>query len=146
MTIQATLCLIVKDDRILLLKKSKGLFGEGRWSYPGGKILPNEEPKRAAIREVLEETRLVVKSPEEVGLMYFYNKSQRLSPVWTVHTFIARRFDGVLIGGREGRLKWFNFDELPFDEMWEDDQYWYRLRSMGSDLTHGSIFQVILRN
>jgi len=66
-------------------------------------------------------------SPEEVGLRYFYNKSQRLSPVWTVHTFIARQFDGVPIGGREGRLKEFNFDELPFDEMWEDDQYWYRL-------------------
>jgi 8-oxo-dGTP pyrophosphatase MutT (NUDIX family) len=50
------LCLIVRDNRILLLKKSKGLFGEGRWSYLGGKILPNEEPKLAAIREVLEET------------------------------------------------------------------------------------------
>jgi len=132
LSIQATLCLIVKDNRILLLKKSKGLFGEGRWSYPGGKILPNEEPKLAAIREVLEETRLVVKSPAEVGLMYFYSKSQRLSPVWTVHTFLARQFDGVPIGGREGQLKWFNVDALPFDEMWEDDQYWYRLALDGT--------------
>ena len=132
MSIQATLCLIVKDNRILLLKKSKGLFGEGRWSYPGGKILPNEEPKLAAIREVLEETRLVVKSPAEVGLMYFYSKSQRLSPVWTVHTFLARQFHGVPIGGREGQLKWFDVDALPFDEMWEDDQYWYKLALEGT--------------
>ena len=132
MSIRAILCLIVKDNRILLLKKSKGLFGEGRWSYPGGKILPNEEPKLAAIREVLEETRLVVKSLAEVSLMYFYNKSQRLSPVWTVRTFLARQFDGVPIGGREGQLKWFNVDALPFDEMWEDDQYWYRLALDGT--------------
>ena len=132
MTIQATLCLILDDNKILLLKKSKGLFGEGKWSYPGGKILPNEEPKPAATREVFEETRLVVKSPADVGLMYFFNKGQRLSPVWTVHTFLARRFDGVPIGGREGQLKWSNIDALPFDEMWEDDQYWYRLALMGT--------------
>jgi 8-oxo-dGTP pyrophosphatase MutT (NUDIX family) len=132
LSIQATLCLIVKDNSILLLKKSKGLFGEGRWSHPGGKILPNEEPKPAAIREVLEETRLAVKSPTEVGLMYFYNKSQRLTPAWTVHTFLARQFDGVPIGGREGQLKWFSVDALPFDEMWEDDQHWYRLALDGT--------------
>jgi len=132
LSIQATLCLIVRDSRTLLLKKSKGLFGEGRWSCPGGKILPHEEPKPAAIREVLEETRLVVKSPAEIGLIYFYNESQRLSPVWTVHTFLARQFDGVPIGGREGQLKWFNVDALPFDEMWEDDQYWYRLALDGA--------------
>ena len=65
-------------------------------------------------------------------LMYFYNKSQRLSPVWTVHTFLARQFDGVPIGGREGQLKWFNVDALPFDEMWEDDRYWYRLALDGT--------------
>ncbi len=39
----------------------------------------------------------------------------------------SSQFDGVPIGGREGQLKWFNVDALPFDEMWEDDQYWYRL-------------------
>ncbi len=100
--------------------------------YPGGKIVPNEGPKLAAIREVLEETRLVVKSLAEVGLMYFYNKSQRLSPVWTVHTFLALQFDGVPIGGREDQLKWFNVDALPFDEMWEDDKYWYRLALDGT--------------
>jgi len=36
--------------------------------------------------------------------------------------------------GREGRLKWFNVDALPFDEMWEDDQYWCRLALEGTRL------------
>lgn len=54
MTIVATLCFIVNDDRILLLKKSKGLLGQGKWNAPGGKILPNEEPEACAIREVLK--------------------------------------------------------------------------------------------
>ncbi len=132
MSILATLCFILNDDKILLLNKSKGLLGQGKWNAPGGKILPNEEPKACAIREVLEETRLIIRNAEEVGLIYFYSNSQRLSPIWTVHTFLSRQFDGVPIDGREGRLKWFSVDNLPFDEMWEDDQYWYRLALNGT--------------
>jgi hypothetical protein len=40
--------------------------------------------------------------------------------------FLASQFDGVPIDEREGRLEWFKIDALPFAEMWEDDQYWYR--------------------
>ena len=54
MTIQATLCFILKDNKILLLKKSKGLLGQGKWNAPGGKILPNEEATACAAREVLK--------------------------------------------------------------------------------------------
>ena len=130
--IRATLCLILKGNKILLLKKSKGLLGQGKWNAPGGKILPDEEPMACAIREVFEETQLIVKTTEEVGVLYFYDNSQRVNPIWTVQTFLTRRFDGVPIDGREGRLKWFSVDALPFDEMWEDDQYWYRLAIGGT--------------
>lgn len=132
MTIQATLCLIAKDNKILLLKKSKGLLGEGKWNAPGGKILPKEEPKACAIREVFEETRLSVTEPEQVGNLYFYKNGISLNPVWTVYVFLSRQFDGVPIDGREGHLKWFSTDALPFEEMWEDDQYWYRLALDGT--------------
>ncbi len=130
--IRATLCLILKDNKILLLKKSKGLLGQGKWNAPGGKILPNEEPKACAVREVFEETRLIAKNPEEVGLLYFYNNSKRMSLVWTVHVFLTHEFEGVPINGREGRLEWFSIDALPFEKMWEDDQYWYRLALDGT--------------
>src|SRR2546430_2488830 len=99
--IRATLCLILKDNKILLLKKSKGLLGQGKWNAPGGKILPNEEPKACAVREVFEETRLIAKNPEEVGLLYFYNNSKRMSLVWTVHVFLTHEFEGVPINGRQ---------------------------------------------
>jgi len=95
-------------------------------------MLPNEEPKACAVREVFEETRLTVRNVEQIGLLYFYNNSQRLSPIWTVHAFLARGFEGVPIDGREGRLKWFSIDALPFDEMWEDDQYWYGMALEGT--------------
>jgi 8-oxo-dGTP diphosphatase len=46
--------------------------------------------------------------------------------------FLASQFDGVPIDGREGRLEWFKIDALPFSEMWEDDQYWYRTALNGA--------------
>ena len=134
MTIQGTVCFILKDNEVLLLKKSKGLFGQGKWNAPGGKILTNEEPKSCAMREVFEETGLVVENIEQVGLLYFYKNGQREIPDWTVHAFLAHQFIGVPIHGREGQLKWFNIDALPFDEMWEDDQYWCRLALEGTRL------------
>ena len=134
MTIPATLCFLVENNQVLLLKKSKGLFGQGKWNAPGGKILANEEPKSCAIREVFEETGLIVENIERVGLLYFYKNGQREIPDWTVHAFLAHQFTGVPRHGREGRLKWFNIDALPFDGMWEDDQYWCRLALEGTRL------------
>jgi 8-oxo-dGTP diphosphatase len=134
LTIQATLCFILKNNKVLLLNKSRGLFGQGKWNAPGGKILADEQPKDCAVREVFEETRLTLKTVEQVGLLYFYKNSQRLGPNWTVYAFLAHQFDGTPIAGREGQLKWFNIDALPFDEMWEDDQYWCRLALEGTRL------------
>lgn len=124
--------MIVKDDKILLLKKSKGLLGQGKWNAPGGKILPNEEPRACVIREVFEETRLIVRNPVEVGILYFYDNGQRLSAIWTVRVFLAHQFNGIPVDGREGRLEWLSVHALPFGEMWEDDQYWYRLALDGT--------------
>ena len=134
MTIQATVCFILRDNEVLLLKKSKGLFGQGKWNAPGGKILPNEEPQTCAVREVFEETGLIVKNTEQIGLLHFYKNSQRENADWIVHAFLAHQSIGVPIDGREGRLKWFKIEALPFDEMWEDDQYWCRLALEGTRL------------
>jgi len=53
MTLCCTLCYLRRDGRVLLQKKAKGLFGEGKYNGPGGKILPGENPEQSAIREVL---------------------------------------------------------------------------------------------
>jgi 8-oxo-dGTP diphosphatase len=127
-------CFILKNNEVLLLKKSKGLFGQGKWNAPGGKILPNEEPKTCAVREVFEETGLVVENIEQVGFLHFYKNDQRENPDWIVHAFLAHQFIGLPVDGREGLLKWFEIDALPFDEMWEDDRYWCRIALEGTRL------------
>ena len=53
-----TVCHIFKNDRLLLQKKSKGLFGSGKWNGVGGKLKLNQTPEEGVRREVFEETGL----------------------------------------------------------------------------------------
>ena len=46
---RATLCFIIKDGEILLIRKKRG-FGAGKINAPGGRIEPGELPIDCAIR------------------------------------------------------------------------------------------------
>lgn len=126
MTIHATLCFILRDNSVLLLKKNPGLFGAGKWNAPGGKLQLDEDLEHCAVREAHEETGLIVRNPIRVGLLKFFKHDKRVSPDWTGHVFLAREFQGTLKESREGVLRWFPTAQPPFEEMWEDDRYWFK--------------------
>jgi len=44
-----------------------------------------------------------------------------------VFIFSTCAFEGVTRPSSEGRLRWFTFDEVPYDEMWQDDEHWLPL-------------------
>ena len=124
MATQATLCVILDDGKTLLLKKSAGLFGGGKWNAPGGKMRPGEESQDCAIRETSEETGLTVNNLEKIGVLHFFKNGQRYTPDWMVDVFLTEDFHGRPAAGREGVVKWFDIQSLPFEDMWEDDRYW----------------------
>lgn len=121
--IRATICEIVKDGKILLQKKSVGRFGEGKWNGPGGKLDPDETPKQGVIREVKEETGLLIIEPEIRGEIDFYF-GEKLKPDWSTYIFLATKFAGKINPSEEGELRWFNLVEIPYNQMWPDDSYW----------------------
>ena len=131
--IVATLCHIIKDKSLLLQKKSKGLFGEGKWNGVGGKLKPNESPENCAIREVYEETGLRISDLKFHGVLNFYF-GKRKGIDWVVHVFSTSVFEGKVKSSKEGNLRWFNFEDIPFGEMWGDDRYWLPLVLKGKSL------------
>ena len=132
MTVEATLCAILRDGQILLQRKAAGRFGEGKWNGAGGKLEPGEAPADGVIREVLEETGLRIREPRRHGVLdHFFG--DRSAPAWSVHIFSATEFDGDPVGGEEGELRWFPVDEIPYGEMWEDDLHWLPLLLEGKN-------------
>jgi ADP-ribose pyrophosphatase YjhB (NUDIX family) len=65
---QACVGAIIRDEsgRVLLVRRANEP-GRGLWSLPGGRIEPGEAEEAAIIREVLEETGLVVEVARLAG-------------------------------------------------------------------------------
>jgi mutator protein MutT len=106
---------------VLLQKKARG-FGVGNWNGPGGKIKPGEDLQESAKREVLEETGIIINDLEQRGEIEFIYSDQATNTY--THVFIAKKWEGKPVDGREGELRWFKTNELPLDKMWDDDKYW----------------------
>ncbi|MBN1682953.1 8-oxo-dGTP diphosphatase [Candidatus Bathyarchaeota archaeon] len=121
--IEATLCHILDESKVLLLRKSIGLFGEGKWNAPGGKLKKGESPEEGVIREVFEETGLNIRDLKKHGLLKFYF-GQKEEIDWLVYVYSTKKFEGTIKASEEGELKWFHLKDIPYNEMWEDDWYW----------------------
>ncbi len=120
---QATLCYIVKEGRVLLIHKLRGL-GAGKINGPGGKVEPGESPLAAAVRETREETGVTPLNLQLRGELWFHFSADRV-----VHCliFLADELAGQPQATAEAIPEWFNLSRLPYDQMWEDDRYWLPL-------------------
>ena len=120
---QATLLLTIKNDQILLMRKKRGL-GAGKINGPGGKIEPGETIKECIIRETQEELCITPINPVFIGENLFqFTDGYSIH----VHTFIASDYTGEPAETDEAIPLWFSLDNIPYDEMWEDDKYWVPL-------------------
>ena len=64
---ETTLCLLKKDNSILLAMKKRG-FGSRKYNGIGGKIEKGETPDEAMIRETKEEINVTPIKYEKVGI------------------------------------------------------------------------------
>ena len=132
----ATLVFVVREGRILLIRKKRGL-GAGKINGPGGRIERGETPEAAAARELEEE--LGVQAPGAVRLGD--HRFQFVDGYSTyVHVFRAEALQGTPVETPEAVPMWFDLDAIPFDEMWEDDRFWLPLLIAGQRFSGYWIF------
>jgi len=119
----ATLVFVVKDDRVLLIRKKRGL-GAGKINAPGGRLEPGETPLEGAVREVQEELCI---TPLE--LTYSGENLFQFVDGYSidVHVFKASDYQGEPTETEEASPIWSNLDAIPYDDMWEDDKLWVPL-------------------
>ncbi len=121
--ILATLMFVIKDGRILLIEKKRGL-GAGKINGPGGKIDPGETPLQAAIRETQEELHVTPHTPRKLGELMF---SMSDSPDILCHVYRADDYTGTPTETDEAVPVWTALDAIPYQRMWEDDRHWLPL-------------------
>lgn len=124
---RATLLFVVRDGRMLLIHKKRGL-GAGKINGPGGRIEPGENALQAAVRETEEELRVKASGLTLAGELNF-QFTDGLSLHCTV--FRASGFEGEPAETDEAAPLWVNLDAIPYDRMWADDPHWIPLMLAG---------------
>lgn len=132
-----TLCVIIKDSKILLGMKKRG-FGEGMWNGFGGKVLEGESIKDAAVRELEEEAGIIPADLVEVGVLDFSFESD--PKLLEVHIFKITDFKGEPKESEEMTPQWFAIENIPYDKMWADDIHWLPLLLSGKNFKGKFLF------
>lgn len=116
---QTAVCFLIKDSQVLLLRVH---YPDGHeiWNGVGGWIEEGETPEQGIIRELKEEIGVDVKEEDlERGYETLWEKTPFTA-------FTTSKWQNEPKSGEESILevKWFNFDEVPYDQMMEDNKKW----------------------
>ena len=82
----------------------------GMWNGIGGKLQPGEDPFTTCIREVREETGLIITGPVLRALLVISVKST--GDLWTIFVFTAAAPAGEPVASDEGELAWVDVGRL----------------------------------
>lgn len=123
----ATLLFVIEGDRVLLIRKKRGL-GAGKINAPGGRQEPGEGLQACAVREVEEELGVTPTGIRHHGVHRFeFVDGYRLH----VHVYAATGRIGEPVETDEAIPLWTPLDAIPYDEMWADDRLWIPMMLAG---------------
>ncbi|MBX9742088.1 MAG: 8-oxo-dGTP diphosphatase [Chthoniobacterales bacterium] len=132
-TARTCLCFVLRGEEVLLIRKKRG-SGAGMVNAPGGHLESGESAQEAALREVEEEVRVSPYGLQEMGELSFQfverGKSlsslnaENLSEAMHCVVFTAAGYHGEPQETEEAVPFWCHHSQIPYHEMWEDDQEW----------------------
>ncbi len=119
--ILSTLCYIEKDGKYLMLHrtKKKNDINKDKWLGIGGKFEDGESPEECIVREVKEETGLILNTYKLRCVVTYVSTNWETE---YMYVFTSNDFTGELIECNEGDLQWIEKDKVTELKTWEGDK------------------------
>ena len=118
---ETVLIYLEKDNKYLMMFRNKKQNdpNKGKYIGIGGRIEDNETKGQALVREVREETSLILKSYKYRAKLLFINDTYKE----TIHLFVSSDFvGGVKEDCNEGDLSWIDKNKILDLPLWEGDK------------------------
>lgn len=103
------MCLVYDENRVLVQEKV-GTGYEGGLVFPGGHIEAGESMLESVIREIREETGLVIRHPKFCGVKDWLEED---GSRYIVMLYKCNDFEGELKSSEEGKVFWLDRSEIP---------------------------------
>ena len=125
----STLCYIENNGSYLMLHRVKKDHdvNKDKWIGPGGHFEPDESPEECLVREVFEETGIVLSDYRFRGIVTFVSGSGVTEYMHLFTASVDFPADRPLPECNEGTLEWVAIDDVWKLNIWEGDKIFFRL-------------------
>ena len=103
--------IVVNEDKeFLMLRFSKQANPGEKWIFPGGRLDEFEEPKKALVREIHEETKLDVKVMFPCDVAMWGEDDDHRYAIFFICKLISK--NEVELSREHQEYRWFSFDQI----------------------------------
>ena len=106
---------VLAGDRLLLVQRANEP-GRGKWSLPGGVVRLGERLREAVVREVLEETGILVEVLDVLDVVEVIKRDEegRIRFHYVIVDYLARPVSGQLRPASDAlEARWVRLDDVP---------------------------------
>lgn len=107
--------ILENEDKILLMKRKNTGYEDGKYSLPGGHVEPNEEIRKALVREAQEEIGIHI-DVQDVEFYKVINRKVNTEQEYVDFIFKANHWTGNVTNEEKDKCEeiiWVNKEEIP---------------------------------
>ena len=107
--------LLVKENKILLMKRKNTGYGDGKYCFPGGHVEADEEIRQAAVREAKEEIGIDI-NKEDLELYKILNRKIEEGGEYIDFIFKVKKWTGDVTNEESEKCEeivWKDINNIP---------------------------------